>query len=436
MRWGESSLRSKGPLYLSLSQVPVTFEDVAVHFSPEEWALLTDWQRDLYYDVMEDNFELVTSLDVPLGPKLLCRTERGEESCVVGRPAQGDTDAMGRASSGEPTMRWPELAMKEEPRTKESLPASPPWSLSGSRFLALRELCPRWCQVELTDIRSLAQEGPLEMGVLQEPELLICGECGRSFEDRGSLADHQATHEQQKGPFVCPSCGKLFLYRLNFLTHKKHRAKAQLACGPCGLRFCLKGDLLRHRASHAAKDLYPCGACGEAFRRKAHLLAHEAVEHAGRAGRDCPECGEAVSGEAELARHQAAHREEPRPFACALCPETFSWKESLRLHQQTHAQERGHPCPDCGKIFSRHGNLLVHQRLHTGDLPFACSECDRAFPTNVALVAHSKMHRRAGPLSCLHCGRCFRSQEKLLQHQSAHSGQPKEEDGVKEEGEA
>ncbi|XP_033022272.1 oocyte zinc finger protein XlCOF26-like isoform X1 [Lacerta agilis] len=357
-------------------QVPVTFGDVAVYFSPEEWALLTDRQRDLYYHVMQGNFELVTSL-------------------------------------GESRMSWPELAMKEEPSGDWSVAASPPWSRSGPRFLSLQELCPTWCQVEVTDIRSLAQEGPLEMGALPEPELLICGECGRSFEDGVSLADHQATHQEQKGPFACPSCGKLFLYRLNLLTHKKHRAKARLDCGPCGLRFCLKGDLLRHRLSHAAKELYPCGTCGEAFQRKAHLLAHKAVEHAGKEARECPECGEAVGGEAELAQHQAAHREEGRPFACALCPETFSWKEGLRLHQRAHAQEGGHPCPDCGKSFSRRGNLLAHQRLHTGDLPFACPECSRAFPTNVALVAHSKLHRRP---------------KKLLQ--------PKEEDGVKEEGEA
>ncbi|CAI5789392.1 finger 2-like isoform X3 [Podarcis lilfordi] len=427
--------KESGPPFLSFSQLPVTFEDVAVYFSPEEWPLLTDWQRDLYYDVMQGNFELVASLAVPPRPELLSRIERGEEPGIVGRPGQGDRDTQGGASSGESRMSWPELAMKEEPRGDWNPPASPPWSLSGPQFLALQELCPTWCQVELTNIRSLAQEGPLETGALQEPQLLICGDCGRSFEDGGSLADHQATHEEQKGPFACSSCGKLFLYRLNLLTHKRHRAKPQLACAACGLRFCLKGDLLRHRASHAAKELYPCGTCGEVFQRKAHLLAHEAVEHAGRAGRDCPECGEAVGGEAELAQHLAAHHEERRPFACALCPETFSWKEGLRLHQRAHAQEGGHRCPDCGKSFSRRGNLLTHQRLHTGDLPFACSECGRAFPTNVALVAHSKMHLRGKTFACQQCGGCFRSREKLLQHQSHHNGRP-EEDGVKEEGEA
>ncbi|XP_029780949.1 zinc finger protein 501-like [Suricata suricatta] len=452
------------------AQDSVTFEDVVVYFSWEEWGLLDETQRCLYHDVMLENFALVISLGCWYGMEdealsvqrmSLDRAQPCEKCVLVGR----DILYLAEDRGPPPSQRsraceacGKQLWLSTSLHRKHSEEKPFPWDMGfvtsyqlhvsgeiGKDFLAVLSLLQHQATLKGTKAHSSFEHGEFFQGgksphtysdygrplscdynrLFQHQQLdpresyPSWEHCEKPFNQSSILSNCQRTCPATKS-YVCNECGKSFSQSYNLIQHHRiHTGARPYKCSECGKAFSFKFRLVQHLQIHTRVRPYACGECGKAFSYSSTLIKHQRV-HTREKPYKCGECGNSFSQSSNLIQHQKIHS-GARPYKCNECAKSFSYKCKLVQHLRIHTGERPYECGECGKSFSHRSTLNQHQRIHTGARPYKCNECEKSFSQKSNLIQHRRVHTGEKPYECGECGKSFSQSSHIIQHRKLHT---------------
>ncbi|XP_055460819.1 zinc finger protein 205 isoform X1 [Psammomys obesus] len=359
-------------LLTAWSQMPVTFEDVALYLSREEWGRLDHTQQNFCRDVLQGKNGLALGA-VEMGkglPTLSAATsEDAKPLRTRARWAAGRDPQCGQPVAGDPGEGGPPRPAPSDPHPLEAPDDSGP------------------------ERPGEAKAGP-ESGDAGR-KAYRCEQCGKGFSWRSHLVAHRRTHTGEK-PYTCTDCGK---------------------------RFGRSSHLLQHQIIHTGERPYTCPACRKSFSHHSTLIQHQRI-HTGEKPYACDRCAKRFARRSDLVTHQGTHT-GAKPHECPLCGKRFTQSSALGTHQRTHTGAKPYPCPDCGKRFSQRSNLIAHTRTHTGEKPYPCPDCGKRFGHSSHLTAHQRTHRGVRPYPCPLCGKRFSRRSNLHRHEKIHTSGPK-----------
>ncbi|XP_075842095.1 zinc finger protein 565 isoform X3 [Microtus pennsylvanicus] len=302
-------------------QETVTFRDVAVELSEEEWKCMDPAQKDLYRDVTLESFSHLRSLGLVFSkPEVILLLEQGKEPWMV-------TDYM--------TRPWqPGVASRAD---------------------------------------GVPQQGLLEIESFKREEVKSFQSCG--LEDSRGTEDWACRDQFERQPWsqechlkpVEIPYGSMPAFKPHTsaaLLHQSHRTQEKpLERSDCRKAFSQAPPGMQHQKTPAAEKPFECKECGKAFGRASHLVEHQRI-HTGEKPYVCKDCGKAFFRSSQLTVHWRTHT-GARPYQCRDCGKTFRQHSQLTVHQRIHTGEKPYKCSSRQPgTFCSQGSGIYDERAH------------------------------------------------------------------------
>ncbi|KAL0610928.1 Zinc finger protein 823 [Plecturocebus cupreus] len=413
-------------------QDSVAFEDVAVNFTQEEWALLGPSQKSLYRNVMQ---ETIRNLDCI---EMKWEDQNIEDQCQNPRRnlRSHTCEIINDSQCGESFSHIPESIVNK------NTPGINPCDSSECGEVVMGHSSLN-CNVRIdTGHKSREHQEYGEKPYIYKQcgkanshqhcfqtherpptgkKPFDCKECAKTFSSLGNLRRHMAAHHGD-GPYKCKLCGKAFVWPSLFHLHERtHTGEKPYECKQCSKAFPFYSSYLRHERIHTGEKAYECKQCSKAFPDYSTYLRHERT-HTGEKPYKCTQCGKAFSCYYYTRLHERTHTGE-QPYACKQCGKTFYHHTSFRRHMIRHTGDGPHKCKVCGKGFDCPSSVRNHETTHTGEKPYECKQCGKVLSHSSSFRSHMITHTGDGPQKCKICGKAFGCPSLFQRHERTHTGE-------------